>query len=157
MEKDNKILLGAVLIMLVAMISFNFDSITGKAAGSGSGVSVSADPSRLHFSYEDLEIGTRIVTVNVRVKDGYLDNSDDEGLELYRASGERIGGKGASLCGTKSRCGKDDIKTIAYKFSSELEEGNYYFQVTTKPGFNKNRETFKSNLVRVSYYKQPKV
>ncbi|MBI2671590.1 hypothetical protein HYX16_01520 [Candidatus Woesearchaeota archaeon] len=156
MEKDNKILLGAVLIMLVAMLSFNFDSITGKAAGSGSGVSVSVDPSRLYFSAEGLERGSLPVTVTVRVKDGYVENGlDSGGLELFRANGKRIGGRGADICRTSSKCGKGTY-TILYKFDSGLEEGDYYFQVSKRPsllGTVYSKETFKSNLVRVSHYK----
>jgi hypothetical protein len=130
MEKDIKILLGAVAIMLVAMLSFSFESITGKAA-SGSGVSVSVSPSRLHFSSEDLEKGTRLVTATVRVKDGYLDDRSDAGLQLYRSNGERVGGRGAKICKKEDnsdyKCGEGTYEVV-YKFDSGLEEGDYYFQ-----------------------------
>ena len=55
MEKDNKVVLGAVLILLVGMLSFNFaGSLTGKTVNKGGpDVVLTVSPSNVYFSFED--------------------------------------------------------------------------------------------------------
>ena len=147
MEKDNKILLGAVLIMLVAMVSFNFNSITGKATTS-SGVLVSAAPSELYFSYDDLaNKPSKVVKVKVEVDSQGIENQ----LDLYRSNGERIGGQGRELCRSSNNCRKG-VYTVDFRIPSSLQEGSYFFRVQRRDFAGRSREVFNSNQITVTKY-----
>ena len=95
MNKDNKVLLGAILIILVALVSFNFGDITGKAVSEGSIVAISP------------KTVTAGEYINVYVKPG------SKGVEklayIYREGDIRMAGT-ISLCRT-SKCEEEvDVK-----------------------------------------------
>lgn len=155
MEKDNKILLGAVLILLVAMVSFNFSSLTGNAAttSSGSGVTVSVTPTDVFFSKEDT---TRTVTVKVRTDDKEIENY----LYLFRSNGERVGNKVVISGCNKSYCkttkeNPSGMHTQVYQLSKNLLEGDYYFRVQRSRGSllgsAYSREVFNSNMFSITH------
>ena len=160
MERDNKILLGAVLILLVAMLSFNFNSITGKVTASNK-AAVRADPSSVYFSADDLaNRPTKVVSVKVTVSSGSVENN----LQLYRSSGERMNGKTRQLCGSKSECKKGTYQ-VDFKMGAELEDGEYYFAVqgdrerfeaeNVDESAEFSRDIFKSNMVTIDKYIRP--
>lgn len=97
MEKDNKILLGAILIILVAMVSFSFRGITGKAVSEKTIVAVS--PGSI----------TAGESITIYVKPGSV--GVEQMAYFYREDGLRIPGT-VSLC-RSSKCA-DEIK-IDYK------------------------------------------
>lgn len=163
MEKDNKILLGAVLILLVAMVSFNFSSLTGKATSTSeteatlSAVSSDGDSS-VYFSQDDVrggqigQGGKQPVTVTVTVKSGRIDNS----LELYRKVGSSEAKKEEQQVCTGSSCGKGTY-TVVYQLNpdhagSSSEPKEYLFKVYDD---RNRREVFKSNVVTVSKWVRP--
>jgi len=163
MERDNKILLGAVLIMLVGMVSFSFSGVTGRVTRASNEVVVTASPDSLYFSYNDLNVGTKIVTVKLDILSGTIENN----LDLYRSNGERVGGRTASICrgasgyetgrGGSSNCERGTYY-VNFKFDSELEEGKYFFRANgreTLSGSSFDRQNFDSNLVTVTKYKEP--
>ena len=149
MEKDNKVVLGAVLILLVGMLSFNFNSLTGQAV-KGQEAAVTASPSNMYFTYDDLNKGNKLVSVTIKVNSGKIDND----LYLYRrtAQGEERVGAQDSICkGTATYCGKGTY-TVNYKFSSGNEEGDYFFRVQRRDSALRGRLTFDSNTVSVTHY-----
>lgn len=152
MDKDNKIVLGAVLILLVGMLSFNFNSLTGKAV-TGPVAMVTVNPSELYFTYDDLNIGNKIAKVTINLNDK-VDNE----LQLYRKTEtgeERVGGFKETICkGTATYCSKG-IYTVNYKFSSLHPEGEYFFKVQKRDTSTKEREAFNSNVFSVTHYTAP--
>lgn len=156
MERDNKVLLGAVLILLVAMLSFNFNSITGNATNTGK-VTITATPSEIYFSEKDLYNNEgnsqKIVTVTINAG---LDIDSD--LKLYSEGGLPKGK--IEICNTLSSCKKGVYKK-QFKISSNLPEGNYFFRIDSKRGLLvKNsdgedsyvREKFDSNMLRITHF-----
>ena len=149
MEKDNKVVLGAVLILLVGMLSFNFNSLTGQAV-KGQEATVTASPSNVYFSFDDLNKGNKIVAVTIKVNSGKVDND----LYLYRKSlkgEERVGSLDTICKGTATYCGKGTY-TVNYKFSSGNPEGDYFFRVQRRDFAVRDRLTFDSNLVSVTHF-----
>lgn len=163
MERDNKVLLGAVLILLVAMLSFNFNSITGNATNNKGKVTITVvdsetRSSEIYFNSDDLNIGQKILKITVNTE-----KDIDTNLELYRENGDKVGGFKRTICST-SYC-KKGIYTIDFKFPSILNEGNYFFRVDSKRGLlvkDQNdeskigssyvKENFKSNIIRVTHF-----
>jgi hypothetical protein len=149
MEKDNKVVLGAVLILLVGMLSFNFNSLTGQAV-KGQEAVVTANPSNVYFTADDLNKGTKLVAVTVKVNSGKVDNE----LYLYRKSAqgeERVNAQDSICKGTATYCGKGTY-TVNYKFSSGNEEGDYFFKVQKRDFARRDRLTFDSNVVSVTHF-----
>lgn len=152
MEKDNKVVLGAVLILLVGMLSFNFSSLTGEAVR-GQEASLTASPSNVYFSFDDLNKGNKVVAVTVRVVSGKVENN----LDLYRKTevGEERVGAADSICkGTASYCGKGTY-TVNYKFSSGNPEGDYFFKVQKRDFAGRSKQAFDSNTITVTHYEAP--
>ena len=147
MEKDNKILLGAVLILLVAMLSFNFNSLTGEATKNV--VTISANPSNLYFSETDLiQQPSKPLIVTLRVQSGSVENK----IYLYRDDGQRIKSFVVPEC--QSNC-KKGTYTFEYLFTTDLPEGDYYLAVNdreTSVGNGFNRNVFKSNTISLTKF-----
>ena len=75
MEKDNKILLGAVLILLVAMVSFNFNTLTGEVTSAKTRATITVSPSYVYFNYNELnQQTTKSVELTVDVENGKVIN-----------------------------------------------------------------------------------
>jgi len=126
MNKDNKVLLGAILIILVALVSFNFGDITGKAVSEGSIVAISP---------KTITAGEYI---NVYIKPG------SKGVEqlayLYREDGARLPGT-INLCST-SKC--DEEINVKYKII-DTWDNNEKWDIN---------EITKGYYIRVNEYKQ---
>ena len=150
MEKDNKILLGAVLILLVAMISFNFnDAVTGDVA-SGAKIAVTVNPAQVYFSYNDLNNKpSKTVIVTVTVQNGQIENN----VDLYRSTGERTT-RTKEICkpATSSYCTKG-VYEVPFTVTSDLDVGDYYFRVSKRPVAKENRQTVNSNTITITKYK----
>ena len=97
MEKDNKVLISAILIILVALVSFNFGDITGKAVKENTVVAISP-----------LEV-TAGETITVYVKPG--SNGVEKLAYVYSKKGIRLPGT-ISLC-RSSKC--EDVLSVEYK------------------------------------------
>lgn len=156
MEKDNKVLLGAVLILLVAMLSFNFNSVTGEVTKDSASLKVS--PTSVYFSQEDLNSRpSKIVSVKVSVNSGSIENE----LYLFRSNGVRTQQSNTrQICESKSSCGKGTY-AVDFKIGTELPDGEYYFAVNghreTLSGSTFGRQTFTSNMVSLTKYTEPNI
>ncbi len=139
MERDNKIVLGAVLILLVGMLSFNFSStLTGNQIKESSDVTVTASPARLEF-FEMASTSSSQVTFTVDVKSGKV-----QGTAFLYGPGPSGGRKEVNLCQKKSECGEG--KHIVNRlFSQGDREGQYYLLVKDD---NSNKE-FRSNTITI--------
>ena len=113
MERNNKTLLIAVLIMLLALVSLNFSNISGKVGGSEN-VIVRVSPS------------------NIRVPDSvnlYVDAagvSIDSTTHLYRSDGSRASVTNR-ICKSSFCTG---IVSSKYFIDSRIEPGVYFIRVT---------------------------
>ena len=163
MEKDNKILLGAVLILLVAMLSFNFNSLTGKVTSKeGSDASISVSPTNVYFTREDLYRGTaKLVTVEVNVKDGEIENK----LDLYEGN-SKIGSQSRKICGGRASYCNAASKPYQVTFSFDVDDATqegrmYHFRAESDRGLLKgsgySKATFASNPVKVSKWVEHEV
>lgn len=152
MEKDNKVLLGAVLILLVAMLSFNFNSVTGNVTNKEDHATVSVNTNTVYFSQEDLNNRpTKPVMVTVRVDSGQVENQ----ITLYRATGEKTN-KREKVCESKTNCESGKTYTVEFGIGTDLEEGDYYFTVEGhKEQLNGNtftRDKFNSNTITLTKF-----
>ncbi len=159
MEKDNKVVLGAVLILLVGMLSFNFaGSLTGKAVNKGGpDVVVTASPSNVYFSDAELRQGkNQIITLTVNVNEGKINKE----LFLYKdtpGGGAKTSASKATLsnagCRSSNAC-PEGTYTITYMLNSGVSEGDYFFRVArpAKSSTSSNPETFDSNKFTVTHY-----
>ncbi len=147
MEKDNKVLLGAVLILLVAMVSFSFnDAVTGEVTSSAA--SVSASPTQVYFNFDDLaNRPTKIVTVTVNVREGSVEND----IQLYRDTGEKVEAKKQICKASASTCSKG-VYEVPVQVSSSLEEGDYFFRVSGRSFAKQNQKVYDSNKINVAKY-----
>lgn len=115
MEKDNKILLGAILIILITLVSFNFGDITGKVVKEGTVVSIS--PATV----------TAGDYITVYVKPG--SKGVESSAYFYRIDGTRIPAT-VKLCG-ESRCTKET--TIRYKLTDSWDNNaDWAYGITSK-------------------------
>jgi|SRR3989338_66708 len=158
MEKDNKILLGAVLILLVAMVSFNFNTLTGEVTSAKTRATITVSPSDVYFNYNELnQQTTKSVELTVDVENGKVINE----VWLYRDNGERVERTDNKLCSpndanTATYCGPGVYKVSA-SLSTDKEEGDYYFRINSKPsaGAGLGKVAFNSNVVTVSKFANP--
>ncbi|MBS3171849.1 hypothetical protein J4449_04530 [Candidatus Woesearchaeota archaeon] len=162
MEKDNKVVLGAVLILLVGMLSFNFaGSLTGKTVNKGGpDVVLTVSPSNVYFSFEDLVKGTKVITLTVNVNKGEAErnvyiyrNTPNGGVRDTNAAKATLTGSG---CRSSNAC-EEGTYTINYLINSELNEGDFFFRVSrpAKASTSTNKETFDSNTFTVTHYTPP--
>ena len=118
MERNNKILLFAVLIILVALVAFNFNTISGRTPYEDS-ILISASPSLVDFGGGSTQ---KPVTVVVDAGDVCVDTK----FYLYNEDGSRYGGFSDNLC-TDSIC--YGIITKTSWISSSIDSGQYFFRV----------------------------
>jgi hypothetical protein len=130
MDKDTKVLLMAVVIILVALVSFNMSDLTGKASSTAavSGIRITVEPASVTFAKND---AAKIVTVRASLGS----NKVEDNLQLYNAqTNTRLGGKDLSLC-RSSNCRQTDLQpSYQYSISANLKGGSYYF--AAKQGAN---------------------
>ena len=155
MEKDNKILLGAVLILLVAMVSFNFNTLTGEVTSSEKArATITASPSDVYFSYNDLNHQTtKKVDLTVNIENGEFVNE----VWLYRFNGERIEKIDNHLCSpdgnTQSSYCRPRVYRLTASVSSNLEEGDYYFRIMSKASTGQvPKLPFNSNTITLTKF-----
>ncbi|MEK6952907.1 MAG: hypothetical protein AABX29_07885 [Nanoarchaeota archaeon] len=130
MEQNNKTLLVAVLIILLALVAFNFNKISGRAVGDGSDVSIVVSPSVVTFSGD--ETG-KFITVTVDTGGVGVDSQ----LELFSVVGglrERVS-ISDTLCGTKSLC--NGVVSKQFLIPARIPSGDYVVRVErSNPSYN---------------------
>ena len=146
MDKDTKILLMAVVIILVALVSFNLSDLTGKVT---SEASVTVDTG----SFDDKVIFTSDVdTVKLVTVELLLGNEVvNEKMDLYMCNPRQVerrmsASHALDLCG-RSKCGQSDLKpSYDYKVYGSLKDGYYCF-IAKKDG----TEVATSNRFKVEH------
>ncbi len=144
MEQNNKTLLIAVLIILLALVAFNFNKISGKVVDDGSDVSVVVSPSLVTFSGNEV---VKQVTVTVDTGSVGVDNQ----LDLYSVKEgytNRVGsGVSDKLCGTKSIC--TGVISKQFLIPSSVDTGDYLIRVERdNPSYNFKVD---SNIITVNH------
>ncbi|MEK6934247.1 MAG: hypothetical protein AABW46_00030 [Nanoarchaeota archaeon] len=119
MEQNNKTLLIAVLIILLALVAFNFNNISGRPVSDVSDASISASPS--------------VVTIDDRTGSGtnvdlVVDTGSvglDKRVYLHRADGSRMGTVTETLCtASSSEC--NGVISKRFFIPSSVPSGEYY-------------------------------
>ena len=121
MEQNNKTLLIAVLIILLALVAFNFNNISGRPVTEINDASISVSPS--------------IVIVDDRTSSGeFIDvvvDTGSVGLEpqmwLHRADGSRISGSSDRLCNTNLCNG---VRSKRFFISQGNPSGQYFIRMS---------------------------
>jgi len=144
MEQNNKTLLIAVVIILLALVAFNFNKISGRAVGDGSDVSVVVSPSVVTFSGDET---AKQITVTVDTGSVGVDNE----LGVYSVENGntyRVGsGLTDKLCGTKSQC--TGVISKQMLIPASIDSGNYLVRVERdNPSYNFKVD---SNIFRVNH------
>ncbi len=118
MDKDTKILLMAVVIILVALVSFNYADLTGDITKSGTS-SMKVSPSTITFiKYQTKALITIELLVNEPVENE---------MYLYKVGSGKVGNQKITLC-RSSTCSQADLeKSYNYYLNSDLRDGIYYF------------------------------
>ena len=126
MEKNSKILLLAVLIMLLSLVSFNFnkEDISGRSVSSSPSVVVS--PNFLNFKWEMGEYEGKSATITVN------GNNIERNMYMYDADKNRLGSYLWNVCGG-SYC-NGEYRVIANFDGDALKDGVYYFGVKPRGG-----------------------
>jgi len=121
MENNNKTLLIAVLIILLALVAFNFNKISGRVTGD-TDIGVTVSPTIIDFDRFD---GAKIITVTVDA--GSI--GVDKDVRLYRLEGSRryrIGSATWTLC-NRDICTGTISKNL--RLSAGLDSGNYVLRL----------------------------
>ncbi len=131
MDKDTKILLMAVVIILVALVSFNLSDLTGKVTSSSSITVSSPTGTTITFGKYD---SMKIVSLNINVGSEAVRNQ----VDLYRESGARVGQtfKIDKSMSVGSMISNKRVSTT-YSIGSDLDANNlirYYFGAKNKAG-----------------------
>ena len=140
MNKDTKVLLMAVVIILVALVSFNLSDLTGMQIRSDV-TTLTVSPITTTFERYDT---AKMITIRVLP----ADNGVDKKIEMYKCKNEqcttsiRLGAETANIC-TSSTCSED--VTVSYRLDSGLRVGIYYFQA------EKDGEKFISNKFEIKH------
>ena len=126
MEKNSKILLLAVLIMLLSLVSFNFnrEDISGRSVSSSPSVVIS--PSSLNFKWVRGEFESLPVAITVN------GNNIESEFYMYDSNKHRDGSSMRNLCSDSYCNGRNSV--TAYLDGDALEAGTYYFGVETRDG-----------------------
>ena len=138
MDKDTKVLLMAVVIILVALVSFNLTDLTGKVT-KGSTATITVSPSVVTFAKNEV---AKMVTIKVSPgKEGI-----NRKLEFYivrsGSTDTRVGTESVNICRT-STCYED--VTVSYRLNSGLS-GKYYFIARDRRGVE---IVGKSNIIEI--------
>ncbi|MEK6937097.1 MAG: hypothetical protein AABW58_03435 [Nanoarchaeota archaeon] len=150
MEKDNKVVLGAVLILLVGMLSFNFaGSLTGKVTEDDTEVTLSVDRNVVRFDPYTNE-GNQPVYVTVTVHKGRIEP------EVAFCKRRSDGSCGTQLENTALNACRDSVCTPQSKteqkmfsVSRTLPEGDYVFRAEARRSSGETSKYFYSKPVRV--------
>ena len=119
MDKDTKVLLMAVVIILVALVSFNLNDLTGKVTTNNQ-ASITVTPTLLTFAKNE---AVKVLTINLDLGTNVVDQK----VYLYKESGIRVGSESLILCRSSS-CGQKDINSMyRYSINAGLNKGRYYF------------------------------
>jgi len=120
MERNNRVLLMAVLIMLLSLVSFNFnrEDVSGRSVAGGGTISVSPGVVNFYRAGGDGNYNGALITVTAK-------GTVDRNLYVYRSNGARLGSYSADVCGSRSRC---DGGTDTIRLKSDLPDGYYYVQ-----------------------------
>lgn len=133
---ENKTWIVVVLIILVALVAYNFKGMTGQDVtefGRDQITKITVNPTRVSFDRYDT---MKLLTIEVDV--GSL--GVDKDLELYRVTptgGVRVSSK-IAVC-NKHTCTED--VTLTFKFSAGTESGTYFFR-----GERDNYDTLEHDL-----------
>lgn len=136
MEKNTRVVIGAVLILFIAMLSFRFDTLTGMASTSDwePTAKITVEPNIIYNDVSDNDIVTdnRMITVTVKSQN-WLMNGDGYGACFYR-DGTRVACT-RELCkmqgaGTISRC-KENV--FNFRVPTNWNEGHYQIAVREYP------------------------
>ena len=141
MNKDTKVLLMAVVIILVALVSFNLNDITGRIINGSEVSTLTVSPTIITFGNND---AATMITIGISPGTNGLDKK----ILMYKV---RTGGydtpidsKTANIC-TDSICYHD--VTIGLRVDSGLKDGKYYFKAERE---NMDKE-FVSNHFEVKH------
>lgn len=141
MQRENKVLFGAVLILLVAIISFSFAGITGQTVSSGEVTKLSIDKS--------------IITAGDLIKLTIKPGSDGTGqdIDFYSAKDDtRAAESAAQICG-QYKCFND--VTVEFMVPGSWE-GDYYARVADKYYENLGKEKYIKAYFSVKPLELPK-
>jgi len=125
METSSKTLILAILIILLGVVTFNFNTISGRQTQQN--VDISVYPKVITFTWTPNGYVNEPVTVTVNAQGGV--NRD---FFLYREGEEyedRQGGYIGNLC-TKNICVGENKETLY--LNGELEDGTYFFKFKRK-------------------------
>ena len=122
MESNNKTLLIAVLIILLALVAFNFNKISGRVAGDAD-ISVAVSPKIIEFDRYDAA-----KTITITVDAGSIGVDKDVRLFRIADSGRkyRMGSPRWNLCNGNICTGKIS-KNL--RLSASLGSGDYFFRL----------------------------
>ena len=140
MNKDTKVLLMAVVIILVALVSFNLSDLTGKIISKSEISTLTVSPTIITFGIHD-----SATMITLRISPGR--NGVNQKLQMYevKTSGNiQIDGETANIC-TDSIC-YDDV-TISYRVDAGLRDEKYYFKAERE----NTDESFISNEFEIKH------
>lgn len=121
MENNNKTLLIAVLIILLALVAFNFNKISGRVVGEAD-ITVAVNPTVIDFGRFDAA-----KTITATVDGGSI--GIDKRIQLYEVEGSRknrVSGQSWTLCNRNICTGKIS-KNL--RISSNLDSGIYVLRL----------------------------
>ncbi len=114
MEQQNKTLVLAVLILLIAIVSFNFTGMTGEMIGNKI-TTITLDKTSV--------LPTETITLEIVPGSEGVDTD----IDIYRADTEyRYMQSTATVC-KYYKC--EDTSTVKFKVLDSFEPGTYYFRV----------------------------
>lgn len=114
----NKTWVIVVLIILVALVAYNFNGMTGAATGV---TTITVSPNEVSFGKQET---MKLLQIHVKPSANGIDTK----LHLYRVAENgdyRVGTEAVDLC-TDSICKKE--ATVEYKLGREIEVGKYFFR-----------------------------
>jgi len=152
MEQNNKVLLLAGLIVLVAIVSFNFNGITGKAV---SDISVEVEEASLVFHRDidgrmaNYEAPSKFVTVNINTNGELIDRQ----IDLYKIGNNgkdnKVGTASSKMSCSTSRCqGQFTHRLRIDQAVAEVQQKDsedYFVRVYQ----DKTRQSFNSNTFKI--------
>ena len=114
MKQENKVLVWAVFILLIAIVSFNFTGMTGEA--------VRGEITRVELDKTYALPGETITLTVIPGSKGV-----DTDIDVYRADTDyRYMQSAAQVC-RRYKC--KDISRVKFKLIDAFEPGNYYFRL----------------------------
>ncbi len=127
-NNEKKIVIGALLILLITMVSFNFLGFTGY------NISEDSKITRIIISPKEIRAGEDLTIKIIPGKSGV-----NRYINFYQGTIRK--GKSGSICVSGYRC--SEPITIVYPTSSAWEPNNYYAQVFDYYSGNYIRADFK--------------